>query len=378
MKIKKTSKIAHRIDQLSELENVNEAFDFLLATPIIDSPIIFSNHQEVEEAADKICTDLKTNGVIYPRDTALLFVLFAAVVADNIDSELALPVELVKAAAQHGRLFHKSDLENNPFIKNVLFDERSEGSFVLSMDTFAKYELFVRDTPIYINGIEIPRLGTFDHRFRFPVIYRNDAEWRFLTPNNICSVEHILGKVKGNVLTLGVNTGYFAYMASRKKNVQSVTIVEEDPEVVAMFNICLLPQFENKQKITVICMDSFRFMQNLADNQFDYCFCDVWRSEELLSSYVALKKICKKFEKMQVDFWKEQEYIAAIMAMVKNEILTAHCRNNDVILMDVPDELPADAKKIDRYIRRLLKNAEINKPSEVDYYLNWKNILTLL
>lgn len=41
-------------------------------------------------------------------------------------------------------------------------------------------------------------------------------------------------------------------MVSLKEDVESITIVELQQEVIDLFNIFILPKFENKDKITIV------------------------------------------------------------------------------------------------------------------------------
>ena len=43
-----------------------------------------------------------------------------------------------------------------------------------------------------------------------------------------------------------------------------------------LFEKHILPQFENKEKITVVKADAIEFMKNISDGEYDYCFADIW------------------------------------------------------------------------------------------------------
>ena len=69
-----------------------------------------------------------------------------------------------------------------------------------------------------------------------------------------------------------------------------VTIVEKQPEVIELFNTYILPQFENKDKITVLQAYAFAFMQNLPDGEYDYCFADIQIGNTDTITHMKMKK----------------------------------------------------------------------------------------
>ena len=72
-----------------------------------------------------------------------------------------------------------------------------------------------------------------------------------VTPNEVYTVQPAIDNAKGKVLTLGCGMGYFAYMASLKEEVESITIIELEQDVIDLFENSILPQFENKDKIYI-------------------------------------------------------------------------------------------------------------------------------
>jgi spermidine synthase len=99
-----------------------------------------------------------------------------------------------------------------------------------------------------------------------------------ITPNEIETMKGPIDKALGNVLTFGLGLGYYAYMTSQKDNVESITVVESNEDVIDLFNKCVLPQFGNAQKkIKIIKADAFEYAQNYIYNgKYDFVFTDLW------------------------------------------------------------------------------------------------------
>ena len=68
-------------------------------------------------------------------------------------------------------------------------------------------------------------------------------------PSEINSMARHIDKAHGRVLVLGLGLGYYLYMSSMKPEVNSVDVVECQPEIIKLFDENLLPQFPFREKI---------------------------------------------------------------------------------------------------------------------------------
>jgi SAM-dependent methyltransferase len=199
-----------------------------------------------------------------------------------------------------------------------------------------------------------------------------------VTPNEIYTMQPAIDNAKGKVLTLGCGMGYFAYMASLKNDVESVTIVEIEQDVIDLFEKNILPQFENKDKITVIKADAVEFMKNVRDGDYDYCFADIWMGIDNIEPYFAVKEVCRRFKKTKIDYWVEEAFAALFAISVWNDLIKTFGKLNNYEVTVPETELSDDRSRLENYIHRLLKNVEISKPDDIDYYLTPQNIIKLI
>ena len=199
-----------------------------------------------------------------------------------------------------------------------------------------------------------------------------------VTPNEVYTVQPAIDNAKGKVLTLGCGMGYFAYMASLKDEVESITIIELEQDVIDLFENSILPQFENKDKITVIKADAIEFMKDINDGDYDYNFADIWIGIDQIEPYLAVKEVCRRFRKTKIDYWMEEAFATLLTYNVWNEIIKSFSKmNNYEVTNPNPDPSEDDLRK-ENYIHRLMKNVEISKPEDVDFYLTPKNIIKLI
>jgi spermidine synthase len=110
----------------------------------------------------------------------------------------------------------------------------------------------------------------------------------------------------GNVLTLGLGLGYFAYMVHRKEMVSSVTIIEKDKEIIELFQNYLLPQFDHPEKIRILEGDAFDLLSGIKDGEYDYLYGDLWEGPWDGTSMVErLKEQTAHFRKTECRYWIE-------------------------------------------------------------------------
>lgn len=199
-----------------------------------------------------------------------------------------------------------------------------------------------------------------------------------VTPNEVYTVQPAIDNAKGKVLTLGCGMGYFAYMASLKEEVESITIIELEQDVIDLFENSILPQFENNDKIKVIKADAIDFMKDINDGEYDYCFADIWIGIDHIEPYFAVKEVCRHLRKTKVDYWMEDAFATLLTYNVWNEIIKSFSKINNLEVSNPnPDPSETDLRK-EAFIHRLLKNVEISKPEDVDFYLTPKNIIKLI
>lgn len=207
-------------------------------------------------------------------------------------------------------MIHHLDIEkykNNPYYKNIKIPNMKEKRWELKEDKYKPYEAFVyNDLEKMEDNRLIPQIGFFDTEFTFPVVLENNREWMLITPNEIETMEEAVNEAKGRVLTYGLGLGYYAYMASQKQQVSSLTIVERDENVINLFEKYILPQFENKDKISIINEDAFKYAKNqMNKDNYDFVFVDIWHDpSDGVDMYLKMKKL--ESENIKYMYWIEK------------------------------------------------------------------------
>ncbi|MFS0823148.1 hypothetical protein [Bacillus sp. 1P02SD] len=118
-------------------------------------------------------------------------------------------------------------------------------------------------------------------------------------------------KASGNVLTYGLGLGYYAYMVSEKPNVESVTIVDSNEDVIDLFQTYILPQFTNAKKIKIIKEDAFEYArERMPKGNYDFVFTDLWHDvSDGIDMYVEMKKYEKTCPTTEFSYWIEKSIL---------------------------------------------------------------------
>ncbi|MGB4658646.1 MAG: hypothetical protein WBI07_05680 [Mobilitalea sp.] len=246
-------------------------------------------------------------------------VLFAAACGLNMEnSKRDLQITEVYLKPSIKKLEVKS-YQENAYYKNVKIPEIQIGNWELKYEKYQPYEAFIyNDLVVDQDFREIPLLGFFSEEFLFPAVLESGTEWMTITPNEIETMQPVVDVVTGKVITFGLGLGYFAYMASEKEDVQSVTIVEMNKKVIRLFKKYILPQFPHKKKIEIIAMDAFEFAENhMSDMNYNYAFVDLWHdASDGVGLYLKMKKLECRCPDTKYYYWIEDTILSGFRFLV--------------------------------------------------------------
>ncbi|MBP5207615.1 MAG: hypothetical protein J6330_04070 [Clostridia bacterium] len=207
-------------------------------------------------------------------------------------------------------MVHRLDpaqFEADPYFRNISFDEKVCGDWKLSHMKCSAYEAFVCGDPVvYPNGKILPQIGYFERDYEYPAVLQRGREWMTLMPNETATIRPHVIKAGGNVLTFGLGLGYFAYLAALKPDVERVTAVELDADVIRLFCENVLPQMQCRDKIEIVQADAFEFAEKNLPGDFDFVFTDIWHDpSDGVEPYLRMKKIEEKTPSVRFSYWIE-------------------------------------------------------------------------
>ena len=230
------------------------------------------------------------------------------------------------------RLLDKNKYENDPYYKNIKLQNISDGKWEIRLEEYKPYRgVICHDMMIFDDFREVPPLGFFTETFRFPAILENGNEWMTLTPVDLDTCEEAIAAARGRVVTFGLGLGYYAYMAARKDEVESVTVVELSSQVIELFKRHILPQMDCADKIKIVNMDAFEYAEKIMPNEgFDLAFVDTWRdASDGAPMYKKMKTLEKLSEGTKFLYWIENFLISRLRALRYQELLDSPTESFD-------------------------------------------------
>lgn len=246
---------------------------------------------------------------------ALLSEMLGVNSLDNEDDE-AFEMEYISPSVTH---LTQDMYLNDLYLKNIKVPKAKYGEWEFTELEYKAYEGFIwNEIQAFDDLKEIPSLAFFSEPFKFPAVLQNGREWMAIKPSEIETMKEPLNLVSGNVVTLGLGMGYFTYMASEKANVKSVTVIERDEKVIKLFSEYILPQFPNKDKVKIVNIDAFDYLDSLtALSNVDHIFCDIWHdASDGLPLYLKIKNYEDKLKNIEFSYWIEESLLSEIRTMI--------------------------------------------------------------
>lgn len=216
--------------------------------------------------------------------------------------------EYIAKLFSRSRHLDADEFESDPYIKNVAFADRQIGNIRLCRASYDAGEMFQYDMPDLSEDTVVPKIGFFDRKVSFPALYEGNIPWVSVCPSEINSMKEQIGKAFGNVLVFGLGLGYYPYMISKKPDVKSIVIVEISKKITDIFNDNILPFFENRNKIKVVCADATEYIKSVKDGDFDFLFADIWEGAvDGAPLYEKIKAHEKRLLSTEFTYWIEDE-----------------------------------------------------------------------
>lgn len=178
-------------------------------------------------------------------------------------------------------MFHRyraEDFSKDPYLTNIVFPTEAFGNARFEMARYEPFEGFVCDDFSTLDdGRIIPHIGFFEETYPYPTVMEDGRIWMSVTPQEINTVRPAVEAARGHVVTFGLGLGYFAYLASLKPEVESVTVVDVNESIIDVFSREILPQFERASIVDIVCEDAFDFVEKkFASYEADFIYTDLW------------------------------------------------------------------------------------------------------
>jgi len=177
-----------------------------------------------------------------------------------------------------------------------LHTEKTKGRFDIKKFVIPKGTL----EQFYHKKIGVTRCKHLDD---YPIVQLREDQGALMTdtPFEIETNKKAIRKAKGDVLECGLGLGYFTYHASKKKNVNTLTILEHEKNIIDL----VYPVVSN-YKTDIVQTDAIKFIKKTT-NKYDMINIDFVGGMVPYSEIEKLKQLTKRCLKPKgiAVFWQE-------------------------------------------------------------------------
>ncbi len=216
-------------------------------------------------------------------------------------------------------------------------------------------------------------IGYFETDIDMPVLKECNKVWMSPAISEIESMGDGIEKGHGKCLTMGLGIGVLPYLWLLKDEVESVTIVEFNQDVIDLFEKYIKPQFRTDKKLEIIHGDAFDYYNEEFLNQFDYVYVDFWESSgDGLKLYTRLMK--KKINLPHVDFWVEDSILCDVKYIVAPFLYAVYEGKS---VTDFISSIDGDSKELAMKVNRYFKtrNDMIRTEDELLRIIHGRDVL---
>lgn len=288
--------------------------------------------------------------------------------------------ELIKILKKHNIPYRNlkcdwRELTENPYYKNIKLHNVSSDNIQYEENVIKKRTLISMDfnKPLGKYLFHYHPLGFFEKDVIIPTLREGDKVWMSPSISEFRSMQDGIDAGHGKCLTMGLGLGVLPYLWLLKDNVESVTIVECNKNVINLFEKYIKPQFPTNKEIEIINGDAFEYFNEDFLKKFDYVYVDFWESpEDGLKDYTKLME--KKISLSHINYWIEDSILYEVKCVMAPYLYTLYENKN---ILDFISSLDEDSKIIGKKINRYFKskNDTIKTEDELLTLLHSKEIL---
>lgn len=244
-------------------------------------------------------------------------------------------------------------LTENPYFRDIKLDNVCYGTVRYDKTIIKKRTLmsmnFHQSMGKYL--FHYHPIGYFETDIELPALKEGEKVWMSPAISEIESMGEGIKKGHGRCLTMGLGIGVLPYLWLLKEEVESVTVVEFNQDVINLFEKYIQPQFSTAKKIKIIHGDAFEYYNEDFLKGFDYVYVDFWESSgDGLEMYTRLME--KRIDLPHIDYWVEDsmlcdvKYIAALYLCAVYE-----GRSITDFIFSMSGDSPELIKKVNKYFK---------------------------
>ena len=266
-------------------------------------------------------------------------------------------------------------LTENPYFRDIKLDSVDSDTVKYEKITIKKRTLINMNfsQPMGKFLFHYHPIGYFEKDIDLPVLTEGDKIWMSPAISEIESMGVGIKKGHGKCLTLGLGIGMLPYLWLLKEEVESVTVVEFNKEVIDLFEKYIRPQFKTDKQLEIIHGNAFDYYNEEFLKRFDYVYVDFWEStEDGLPFYAKLMQ--KRINLPHVDYWIEDSILNDVKYIVAPYLYTLYEGKSIAdFISSMDSEMKDLAKKANKYFKT--RNDVIRTEDELLSTIHEKKVL---
>lgn len=266
-------------------------------------------------------------------------------------------------------------LTENPYFKNISLENIDSPSVSYLKNTIPERTLmnmgFNRPLGKYLFNYHT--VGYFPRDIEMPSLREGSTTWMSPAPSEIISMDEGIRKGTGKCLTMGLGIGFLPYMWLQKDDVESVTIIENNKDVIDLFDRVIRPQFKTGKRLDIIHGDAFEYYNEDFLGRFDYVYIDFWESnDDGLKDYIRLME--KRVDLPHVDYWIEGSILFLVEQTVALYLFTLYQKEDLSAFISSSDyETRLISRKANKYFKT--RNDTISTEEELLALIHDRKVL---
>lgn len=159
-------------------------------------------------------------------------------------------------------------------------------------------------------------LRALDAPYTASVLWLKDAVWMVDAPSEQATIDPVAARAHGHILSFGLGLGYYVLMADLNPNVQSHTVVEQNAQVIELFQQHIQPQLRLTKPLTLIQARAQAQFTEAHLAPYDHVFVDIHQSaEDGLARMVELLEQVNP-DPSRLDFWIESSCTQVLPSLI--------------------------------------------------------------
>lgn len=162
MRIQNTRRNMEKMAMLMDLHMASSTVNTVLTNMINENSMIPSDIDKLRAEAIKLQSQMKNTSV----DKIMMMLMVEGMIAPYIGNDARMFDFFMNSLLNEGRVFDVSEIQDNPYVKDIDFKDRRSGDFEFRYHSFMPYELDIYDIPrkIIEYDVDIPRISCFTER----------------------------------------------------------------------------------------------------------------------------------------------------------------------------------------------------------------------